>query len=177
MELFSAAPADIWRLLIPSSHWLYRDEVPEDELIFHYRDQIYFVNNDGSVISLPKPAAFELMDLGELLDHLATSDCSYDYDDSGEFDYASVLLRMGYLVPTGSRRERADHLVEIVNTLAPEKMVTRYELPGVCFTFALYHGLLRCHELNRKCDWEFEHEIKSIKRAGQYEAKHFHLHS
>lgn len=171
MELLQAAPADIWRLLIPPSCWLYREEVPEDELIFHYRNQIYFINEDGSVISLPKPAAFEMMDLGNLLDHLATSDSTYDYDDSGEFDYGFVLQRMGFMVPISGRREQGDYLVEIVNLFSPEEMVTRYELQQVSFSFALYHALLRCHELNRKCGWEFEHEVKRITLLEPFQAK------
>ncbi len=176
MELLQAAPAEIWRLLIPASCWLYHEEVPEDELIFHYRDQIYFVNEDGSVISLPKPAAFELMDLGKLLDHLATSDSTYDYDDSGEFDYGSVLQGMGFMVPISGRREQGNYLVEIVNIFAPEEMVTRYELRKVSFSFALYHALLCCHELNRKCDWEFEHEVKCITPMEPIHTKNLQYH-
>ena len=176
MELLSAAPADIWRLLIPASCWLFRGELPDEELVFHYRDQIYFIHGDGSVISLPKPAAFERMDLGNLLDHLASSDSTFDYDDHGEFDIGAVLRRMGYLVPTTSSRERGDHLVEIVNAFAPEEMITRYELRKVSFSFALYHAIMRCHELNRKSGWEFEHEVKCIKRIEPYRAKDLQFH-
>lgn len=177
MELLSAAPAYIWRLLIPQSLWLYRDEVPEDEFIFQYRNHIYFINGDGSVLSLPKPAAFELMDLGELLDYLARSDSTYDYDDCGEFDYGFVLRRMGYLAPTNCTREQGNHLVEIVNMQAPDEMVTRYELHNVSFSFALYHALMRCHELNRKSDWEFEHEVKCITPLENNRTKDLQMHN
>nr|WP_241254560.1 hypothetical protein [Brevibacillus sp. SYP-B805] len=169
--MLHAAPADIWRLLIPSSCWLFPEEVPDDELIFHYRDHIYFVNSDGSVISMPKPAGCELMGLGELLDLLATAEETYDFDDNGEFDYGCILKRMGYVVPTSGTGEKADYLVEIVNTIAPQSMVTRYELSRVSFAFALYHALLRCHELNGKSDWEFEHEVKRISPVERLQMK------
>jgi|GEM_PF-550717 len=167
MDLLQAAPAVIWRLLIPPAHWLFPEDTPEDELIFHYRDHIYFVNQDGSVIALSKPACWELLTLGELLELLASSDDTYDFDDHGEFDYAVILGKMGFMVPVRAGRERADYLVEIVNTLAPEEMISRYELKQVSFPFALYHALLRCHELNRRSDWAFEHEVSRISRLEQ----------
>jgi hypothetical protein len=165
MELLHASPAEIWRLLIPSSLWMFRDELPEDELIFHYRDHIYIVNSDGSVLAMPKPACFELLDLDSLLELLATSDETIDFDDNGEFDYAFVLKRMGYIAPVQPEREKATYQIEIVNTIAPEAMITRYELKKVGFTFALYHALMRCHELNRRSGWEHEHEVKRITKV------------
>jgi hypothetical protein len=176
MELLHTSPADIWRLLIPSPLWLFPEDVPTDELIFHYRDHIYFINNDGSVLAMPKPACFDLMELGELLDLLATSDNTIDFDDEGEFDYGFVLKRMGYVVPTSRERGKATYQIEIVNTIAPHAMITRYELKRVSFTFALYHALMRCHELNERSDWEFEHEVRRITRlektmATQYQVK------
>jgi hypothetical protein len=165
MELLHACPAHIWRLLIPSSHWMLPDDLPEDELIFHYRDHIYFVNNDGSVLALAKPACFEMLDVGRLLELLATSEETIDFDDIGEFDYAFILKRMGYIVPVRRDREKAAFQIEIVNTIAPEAMITRYELKKVSFTFALYHALMRCHELNRKSGWEYEHEVKRITKV------------
>jgi hypothetical protein len=111
------------------------------------------------------------MSLGDILDILATSEETYDFDDNGEFDIACILKRMGYMVPTRRSREKADYLVEIVNTIAPKAMVTRYELRRVSFSFALYHALMRCHELNRKCDWEFEHEVKQISRVEPLQTK------
>jgi hypothetical protein len=44
-------------------------------------------------------------------------------------------------------------------------MITRYELKKVSFTFALYHALMRCHELNRRSGWEYEHEVKRITKV------------
>jgi hypothetical protein len=116
------------------------------------------------------------MELGELLDLLATSDNTIDFDDEGEFDYGFVLKRMGYVVPTSRERGKATHQIEIVNTIAPHAMITRYELKRVSFTFALYHALMRCHELNERSDWEFEHEVRRITRlektmATQYQVK------
>lgn len=171
MELLHAMPSEIWRLLIPSTYWLFSEDVPNNELIFHYRDKIYFVNEDGSVISMKKPTHFEWMDLGDLLDHLAKTDDTYDFDEQGEFDYGCILLRMGYMVPAKRQKERADYLIEIVNTIAPDRMVTRYELKKVSFPFALYHALMRCHQLNKQSDWEFEHEVKSITKAERYQLK------
>jgi hypothetical protein len=165
MELLHASPAQIWRLLIPSSLWMFPDDLPEDELIFHYRDHIYFVNNDGSVLALAKPASLERLDVERLLELLATSDETIDFDDVGEFDYAFVLKRMGYIAPVRRDREKATYQVEIVNTIAPEAMITRYELKKVSFTFALYHALMRCHELNRRSGWEYEHEVKRITKV------------
>ncbi|QRG66084.1 hypothetical protein [Brevibacillus choshinensis] len=164
MELLHAEPAQIWRLLIPQGQWMFPDEVPEDELIFHYRDDIYFVNNDGSVLSMPKPACYDLLDLGTLLEYLATSDCTVDFDDEGEFDYGFVLKRMGYIVPVRQKGKRATFQIEIINTALPKVHANRYELKNVHFVFALYHALMRCHELNAKTDWEYEHEVKRIEK-------------
>jgi hypothetical protein len=90
MEMINEAPAQIWRMLIPSNHWMFPEDMPQDELIFHYRDHIYFVNNDGSVLSMPKPACYDLLDLGTLLEYLATSDDTVDFDDEGEFEHGSA---------------------------------------------------------------------------------------
>lgn len=172
MELLHCEPAQIWRYLIPQNYWMFPDEVPEDELIFHYRDHIYFVNNDGSVLSMPQPACFETLDMRTLLEYLATSDDTFDFDDEGEFDYGHVLKRMGYIVPVRDKREKATYQIEIINTALPKAHGTRYEMKQVTFAFALYHALMRCHELNSKTDWEYEHEVKRIavvqaKRSGK----------
>ncbi len=172
MELLHTCPADVWRLLIPSTLWLFPDDVPNDELIFHYRDHIYFINNDGSVLALAKPDRLELIDFGELLDLLATSEETIDFDDEGEFDFGFVLKRMGYVVPTRRDREKGTYQIEIVNTIAPEAMITRYELKKVGFTFALYHALMRCHELNKRSDWEFEHEVMRISKVEKTVTNH-----
>jgi hypothetical protein len=176
MELLHASPATIWRLLIPKKHWLFAEDVDEEELVFLYRDFVYFVNEDGSVLSLPKPKHLEYMDLGDLYDHLAEADDTFDFDDHGMFDYAEILQRMGYIVPTARTRERKDYAVEIVNSLDPERMVSRYTLKRVSFVFALYHALLRCRELNVKSDGLFEHEVKrvaSIEENAMQKLPHF----
>jgi len=177
MEWSHTCPADVWRMLVPASCWMFSEDVPADELIFHYRDHIYFVGSDGSVLALPKPACFEQMDLGEILDLLATSEDTIDFDDEGQFDYGFVLKQMGYVVPTKKERERAAYQIEIVNTIAPHAMITRYELNQVCFTFALYHALMRCHELNERSAWEFEHEVKRISRLEKSAASQYRIHS
>lgn len=165
MEIGYEAPAQVWRLLIPESQWMFPGEVPEDELIFHYRDHIYFVNNDGSVLSMPKPACFDLLDLGTLLEYLATSDETVDFDDEGQFDFGFVLKRMGYIVPVRQKGSKGTYQIEIVNTVLPKAHPHRYELKNVHFVFALYHGLMRCHELNEKTDWEYEHEVKRVEKV------------
>lgn len=162
MEINNGAPAQIWRLLIPKSYWMYADEVPEDELIFHYRDHIYFVNNDGSVLAMPKPACYDLLDLGTILEYLATSDDTIDFDDEGEFDFGFVLKQMGYIASVKEKRAKATYQIEIINTALPKSNGSHYELKNVHFVFALYHALMRCHELNQKTDWEYEHEVVRI---------------
>ncbi len=162
MEFDNTEAATVWRLLIPAKHWLFCDDVSEDELIFAYRDKIYFVNFDGSVLALPKPAHVELLNLTMLLERLASSDEVIDFDDEGIFDYGSILKRMGYCLPTSTKFEKYTYQIEIVNTMAPKTLATRYELKKVSFVYALYHALMRCHELNAKSDWEFEHEVKRI---------------
>ncbi|WP_019123480.1 hypothetical protein [Brevibacillus massiliensis] len=164
MQLMEKEAAEIWRLLIPPRHWLFSDELPRDEFIFTYRGKIYFVNNDGSVLSMEKPACLELMKLGDLLDHLVFSDDTYDFDDNGIFDIGTILRHMGYVVPTDRKQERGTYLIEIVNTLDPDVLVIRYELRQVSFVFALYHAMMRCRELNEKSGWESEHEVKEISR-------------
>lgn len=163
MELLHAEPARIWRLLIPASHWLFPDEVPEDELVFQYRKRIYFIHEDGAVLSIRQPDDIARLDLDDLYDHLASADDSLDFDDEGEFDLFSVLKRMGYLVPTKQDREKLTYRIEIVNAMNPGALSMSYELANVSFVFALYHALMRCHQLNEQSDWDYEHEIKEIK--------------
>ncbi|WP_024985673.1 hypothetical protein [Brevibacillus borstelensis] len=167
MDFLQKTPAEIWRMLIPPANWMFCEEMPEGELIFHYRDSIYFINEDGSVLALPKPACFEQLDLETLLEWLATSEETVDFDDNGEFDYGFVLKQMGFVVPTRRPRETSSFQIEIINTVLPQSMCTRYELKKVSFIFALYHALMRCHELNRRSGWEYEHEIKSITKLEQ----------
>ena len=171
MELLNKEPADIWRMLIPKHKWLFTGDLSDDELIFTYRDQVYFVNNDGSILSMNKPAHLDTISLGSLYDLLAASPHTFDFDDHGIFDYASILQHMGYLIPTGNLRNLANYEVEIVNILNPEKMVSRYECKRVSMVYALYHALLRCHELNRKSGWEYEHEVKSIRKIESQQRK------
>ncbi|MGO0062238.1 hypothetical protein ACTID9_19750 [Brevibacillus fluminis] len=165
MELLDVEPARIWRLLIPAANWLYTDEVPEDELIFHYRKHVYFVHEDGAVLSIPAPDHLERLELEDLYDLLAESEDSHDFDDEGVFDTFSVLSRMGYLVPTKHEGDRHHYHIEIVNTMKPDSLSVCYDLEQVSFEFALYHALMRCHELNEQCDWDYEHEIKEIKEV------------
>ncbi|USG67256.1 hypothetical protein NDK47_08280 [Brevibacillus ruminantium] len=166
MDFSNKLPADIWRMLIPASQWMFCESMPEEELIFHYRDSIYFVNEEGSVLALPKPACFDQLDLESLLEALATSEDTVDFDENGEFDYGFVLKRMGYLVPIRRMREADSFQIEIVNTVLPSAKSTSYELKKVSFVFALYQALMRCHDLNRRSGWEYEFEIKRITRLG-----------
>jgi len=168
MELTNKEPAEIWRMLIPRRHWLYADELEDDEFIFAYRNHVYFVNDDGSVLSVAQPDYLELCDIEDLYDLLEDTQDTFDFDDNGIFDYGSILKRMGYIASTGSRGERAGYMIEIVNTIDPDAMLHRYELDDVSMTYALYHALLRCHELNAKSDWEFEHEVKQIVKIEKY---------
>lgn len=165
MELLHAEPARIWRLLIPVTNWLYVDEVPEDEFIFYYRKHVYFVHEDGAVLSIPAPDQLEMIELEDMYDLLASSEDSFDFDDQGEFDYFSVLSRMGYLVPTMHDDDRHHFHIEIINAMKPTSLALDYDLSDVSFEFALYHALMRCHQLNEQCDWDYEHEIKEIKEV------------
>lgn len=163
MEFDHTDAVAIWKQLIPKKHWLFHEDVPQDELIFTYRNKVYFVNFDGSVLSMPKPIYLDMLDLGMLLDRLACSDEVIDFDDEGIFDYGSILKRMGYVVPTSRKHEKHTYMIEIVNaTIDVNTFTSRYELKQVSFLYALYHALMRCHELNAKSDWEFEHEVKRI---------------
>ncbi|AKF93565.1 hypothetical protein NW801_12705 [Brevibacillus laterosporus] len=160
MDLLRREPVEIWRLLIPRKQWLFAQDTDPSEFIFGYRDKVYVVNEDGSVISLPRPLHIERMSVVQLLDLMVMGSGTFDYDDNGIFDVGGVLKDMGYMAAIGS--EKHDYQIEIVNTLDPDKMISSYVLKGVSFTFALYHAILRCHELNLKSDGLFEHEVKEI---------------
>ncbi|MGD8189741.1 hypothetical protein ACQCN2_07145 [Brevibacillus ginsengisoli] len=164
MEFDHTEPVAIWKQLIPKKHWLFYEDLPDDEMIFTYRNRVYFINFDGSVLSIPKPASLDLLDFGMLLDRLAISDEVIDFDDEGIFDYGSILKRMGYVVPTSQKHEKHTYSIELVNTIVPKTFTSRYELKQVSFLYALYHAVMRCHELNAKSDWEFEHEVKRIEQ-------------
>ncbi|WP_232698169.1 hypothetical protein [Brevibacillus daliensis] len=175
MDLTSKEPADIWRLLIPRKQWLFSEDVDPRELIFSYRDKVFVVSEDGSVVSLPKPQHLKKMNVIQLLDLLADEWGTFDYDDHGIFDVGGVLKEMGYIAPTGRNKE--DYRIEISNTLDPGMMITTYELKGVSFRFALYHGVLFCHELNQKSDGLYEYEVKQIIKLGEEQVETFqYLH-
>lgn len=164
MEFSLKESAAIWRELIPARDWLCPEDTPEDELIFAYRDKIYFVNFDGSVLAISRPPHLELFNISMLYDRLASTEEVIDFDDEGIFDCGSILKQMGYVVPTTTKLEKHTYQIEIINTIAPQTFVSRYELKKVSYRYALYHAVMKCHELNEKSDWEFEHEVKQIRK-------------
>lgn len=159
MELLQLEPAQLWRLMIPPRMRLFDEDVPPDELIFRYRGSVYFVNNDGSVVALAEPAQLERMTLDRLLDCLLASEDTYDFDDNGVFDIGAVLRQMGYVVSCDGQSDRADYTVELVDTVAADPAIIKYDLSRVSFVFALYHALLRCARLNELAGGDSEFAV------------------
>ncbi|WP_126425646.1 hypothetical protein [Brevibacillus marinus] len=165
MELSKLAPVEIWRLLIPARMQLFADELSGDELIFRYRDKVYFVHEDGAVLALPTPPQLKHMTFPAFLEYLMKEDETIDFDENGVFDIGSILRQIGFVVSCGRRRERADYTVEIIDALAPGQPLARYVLCGVSFTFALFHGLLCCSYLHELAEEDGEFEVKRITRC------------
>ncbi|UFJ41628.1 hypothetical protein LOK74_03695 [Brevibacillus humidisoli] len=165
MELCKLEPVDVWRLLIPERMQLFEDDMPGDELIFRYRDSVYFVHDDGAVIALPAPAHLEQLSLGGFLEHVMTAEETVDFDEQGMFDIGTILRRIGFVVSCTGRRDQGDYQVEIVDALVVGQTIASYYLTGVTFTFALYHGLLCCSHLNELAEENGEFEVKRIIRC------------
>lgn len=162
MDLSSLSPVDIWRLLVPDRMRLFVDELCSDELVFCYRDRVYFVHADGAVISLSAPPQLKRMSFSAFLEYLQAAEDTLDFEENGVFDIGTILRQIGFVVSCGRWRERADYTVEIIDELAPEMVLTRYVLIGVSFTFALYHGLLCCSHLFELAEESGEFAVKRV---------------
>lgn len=161
MLLLDRTPAEIWRLLLPKPSILFPAIREYDDLIFQYRNFVYFVHEDGAVVRMNKPQNVRKLaqeDLWELLFH---DKDTLDYDDCGFFSIGSILKHMGFLVPMKTGGREGTYEVEILNRMNPDQKGSSYTLTEVTFRFALYHALLQCHELNVR-EEEGEYEIQSI---------------
>lgn len=162
MQFLDAKPAALWRILIPRQRWLFTADLPEDELVFHYRQRVYYVHRDGSVVSVPLPKRWTEMTYSAFCRYLAEAVDSYDFDDEGIFDVGSILQTMGFLLPISQRGHYATYSIQLLDTVDKSGSTVHYELPGVDLSFALYHAVMMCSQLNAQSNWAAEYEVMEI---------------
>ncbi|HJV45239.1 MAG TPA: hypothetical protein VJ824_05885 [Bacillota bacterium] len=163
MLLLDRSPVELWRLLLPEKFILYPNkDYPYEELIFFYRNYIYFVHEDGSVIRMNKPTQLKKLDVDDLWELLFHDRDTFDYDDHGIFTIGAILLDIGFLLPAYSSRGKADYQIEIVQAGEPQRVVGEFEIRGVTFQFALYQAFILCHVWNGQLQEELEYEIRQI---------------
>lgn len=162
MLLLDRTPADIWRMLLPKQHILFPPDREYDDLIFQYRNFVYFVHEDGAVVRMNKPHNVRKLTQEDLWEFLFHEKETLDYDDCGFFSIGSILRHMGFLVPMKTGGREGNYEVEVLNRLDPDQQGSRYTLTAVTFRFALYHALLKCHEMNDSEGEEGEYEVQSI---------------
>lgn len=167
MLLLDKSPAEIWKMLLPKKNILFLDHYEYEELIFYYRNYVYFVHHDGAIVRMKKPNGLRKLkqeDLWELLFH---EDDTFDYDDEGIFTLGEVLLHIGFVVPLKTSKSQSSYQIEVVNRLSPEPTSISYELNDVSFQYALYHSHLKCVELNEQEREDNEYEVAQILRLNE----------
>jgi len=161
MLLVDRTSAEIWQMLLPKKNILFPARCEFEDLIFYYRNYLYFVHEDGAVIRMNKPKNVHLLtqeDLWELLFHEKET---YDYDDQGVFSIGAILLDMGFLVET-NRNWHRNFRLEFVNTIKLGDDVRIIHLNQVSFQYALYYGLIQCHQWNEESAEDHEYEVQRI---------------
>lgn len=161
MLLIDRPSAEIWQMLLPKRNILFPAYNEWEDLIFTYRNYLYFVHEDGAVVRMNKPKNVHLLtqeDLWELLFHEKETT---DYDDLGIFSIGGILLHIGYLVEVSCKRLK-NFKLEFVNTIGGKNDVFITELQHVSFQYALYYGLVECHRKNVASDGEIQLEVQQI---------------
>lgn len=148
------------RSLIPASNFLFTERLSTDEAIFYYRNGLYFVYDDGSIVGMPQPKRFRTMTFAELWGALYRSAVVRDYDQDGVFDLGEFLQDIGYLVATPPTD------LFFAFTLSPrydpQEAFERFEIGGVSFPFALYHALLHCTKHFQASERTIEYIVTGI---------------
>lgn len=161
MLLVDRTSAEIWQMLLPKKNILFPARSEFEDLIFYYRNYLYFVHEDGAVVRMNKPNNVHLLtqeDLWELLFHEKET---LDYDDQGIFSIGAILLDMGFLVQL-NRNWNRNFRLEIANTLELGDEMRFIELRQASFQYALYYSLIKCHQWNEESAGEYEFEIQRI---------------
>jgi hypothetical protein len=162
MLLLDKSPAEIWKMLLPKKNILFLDRYEYEELIFYYRNYVYFVHHDGAIVRMKKPSGLHKMTQEDLWERLFHEEDTFDYDDEGLFTIGEVLLHMGFVVPLKSSRSRFCYQIEVVNRLNPESLFISYELKNVSIQYALYYSYLKCLEYNEQEQEDSEYEVAQI---------------
>lgn len=163
MLLIDCEPLQIWKMLLPKKNVLFSEE--NDDLIFFYRDQLYFAHGDGAIVRMKKPEKAEKMTADDLWELLFYEKDTYDYDDHGVFSIGAVLLEMGYLVQLNQRKKK-DYHVELVNLIEPGQ-IRWMEFHQVPFQYALSQALIECHRLNLENDGRDEYNVLQVTELEQ----------
>jgi len=163
MFLLDKSAVDIWKMLIPAKNILFPFQLDRDELVFYFREHIYFIQEDGAVVRMAKPTDLYKHKLEDLWQLLFYDHHTFDYDHHGIFSIGAILRHMGFMVPF-THQPRFSHQVEIVDLVNPDQ-VYQIELNNSSFRFVLYRSLLYCDELNEQFRGETEFEIQQILRT------------
>ncbi|MBE3594737.1 MAG: hypothetical protein IMX04_06830 [Candidatus Carbobacillus altaicus] len=148
------------RSLIPASNFLFTERLSAEEAIFYYRNGLYFVYDDGSIVGMPRPKRFRTMTFAELWGALYRSSVVRDYDQDGVFDLGEFLQDIGYLVATP--KTDLFFAFTLSPRYDPQDVAERFEIDGVSFPFALYHALLSCTRHFHGSDRTIEYIVTGI---------------
>lgn len=164
MLLLDRSSAEIWQMVLPKRNILFPAFSENDDLIFYYRNSVYFVHEDGAVVRMKKPGNIHKLSQEDLWEILFHEKDTFDYDDHGMFSMGAILKDMGFMIPLKNRPYECSFKIEIVNRIDPEGDLYFYELNQVSFQYALYHAFIQCHERNEQSSGVGEYEVQQIDR-------------
>lgn len=165
MLLLDRSSAEIWQMLLPRKNILFPALSENDDLIFYYRNFVYFVHEDGAVVRMKKPGNIHKLTQEDLWEILFHEKDTFDYDDHGMYSMGEILKDMGFMIPLKNYPFECRFKIEIVNRIDPEEDSKFYELNQVSFQYALYHAFIRCHEWNEQSGGVGEYEVQQIFRV------------
>lgn len=165
MLLLDRSSAEIWQMLLPKKNILFPAFSEYDDLIFYYRNFVYFVHEDGAIIRMKKPGNVHKLTQEDLWEILFHEKDTFDYDDHGMFSMGAVLKDMGFMISMRCRSVHSKFKIEIVNRIDREGEPQYYLLNQVSFPYALYHAFLQCHEWNERSGGVGEYEVQQVVRV------------
>ncbi|GAB6932755.1 hypothetical protein JCM14719A_11080 [Calditerricola satsumensis] len=162
VHLADKPAAFLWRMLVPPQAVVCAHDLDDDELIFLWRDWVVYVQPDGAVLRIPRPAkASPWWTAADWWDLLWWAADSVDYDALGVYAMGEIIRDLGLVVPVRRRGEPpADVSVRLIrhDGAHVETLLFRQVSPA----YALYRGLLRCADLDAATDGEWEHHVQRL---------------
>lgn len=162
VHLADKPAAFLWRMLVPPQAIVCTHELDDDELIFLWREWVVYVQPDGAVLRIPRPATDSPQwSAADWWNRLWWATDSVDYDALGIYALGEIIRDLGLVVPVCRSGEKpADVSARLVrhDGVHVETLVFRQVSPA----YALYRGLLRCADLDAATGGEWEHHVQRL---------------